>query len=60
MCTLSFKQALCPQQPSTLVEFHTLLGLFHRQETMSYCPLHGQAGLSKHLCFLGGNKCHKG
>jgi hypothetical protein len=46
ICTLLHKQALCPQQPSTIMEAHTLLPLFQGQETMSY-HLHTHAELSR-------------
>ena len=29
ICTLLYKQALCTQQPPTLVEAYTLLAMFH-------------------------------
>jgi hypothetical protein len=51
ICTLLYKQALYPQQPSTYVEDHILLALFQGKEIMSYCLFHGQDGLNtlKHV-----------
>ena len=54
ICTLVHKQALCPQQPPTLTEAHTLLALFQGRNHAILSLTCGQAELgSQAFCFPG-------